>query len=181
MSQSFAVWFVIGLALLTANLPFLSERPFVVLPWVQTGESPAPAWLRWPGSLLFFCALVGVAWLGYWLIGGAILLAGDTTSALLFTLRLIGALVLAGLVLTYPGWRSRNARVEKSFLVRLIELLVFYGLVGVLGFAFELNLGNVFAQTWQFYAITLCLFVVLGYPGFVLKYLLRRRKHGKAR
>lgn len=181
MSQSFAVWFVIGLALLTANLPFLSERSFVVLPWVQKGENPAPAWLRWSGSLLFFFVLVGVAWLSYWLIGGAILLAGDTASVLLFTLRLIAALVLTGLVLTYPGWRSRHAHVEKSFLARLIELLMFYSLVGVLGFAFELNLGNVFAKTWQFYAITLSLFVVLGYPGFVLKYMLHRRKHSRAR
>lgn len=181
MSQSFAVWFVIGLALITANLPFLSERPFVVLPWLQKGEKPAPAWLRWPGSLLFFCVLVGVAWLGYWLIGGAVLLAGDAASALLFTLRLIGALVLTGLVLAYPGWRTRHAKVEKSFFVRLIELLVFYGLVGTLGFAFELNLGNAFAQAWQFYAVTLSLFVVLGYPGFVLKYLLHRRKHNRVR
>ncbi|TKR53802.1 DUF2818 family protein [Allopusillimonas ginsengisoli] len=108
-------------------------------------------------------------------------MAGDAASALLFTLRLIGALVLTGLVLAYPGWRTRHAKVEKSFFVRLIELLVFYGLVGTLGFAFELNLGNAFAQAWQFYAVTLSLFVVLGYPGFVLKYLLHRRKHNRVR
>lgn len=181
MSQSFAVWFVIGLALITANLPFLVERPFLVLPWAQQGEQPAPAWMRCLGSLVFFGLLVGVAWAGFWLIGDAVLLAGDTASVLTFTLRLIGALVLTGLVLAGAGWRNRHTPVQKSFLARLLEVLVFYGLVGTLGFAFELNLGNVFVQDWQFYAITLSLFLVLGYPGFVLKYLLRRRKQPKTR
>ncbi|WP_353148180.1 DUF2818 family protein [Pollutimonas bauzanensis] len=81
------------------------------------------------------------------------------------------------MLLTYPGWRNRTRVIEKSFLVRLLEMLVFYALVGVLGFAFEVNIGNSFTQTWEFYAITLSLFVVLGYPGFVYRYLLRRRKH----
>jgi len=40
----------------------------------------------------------------------------------------------------------------------------------------ESRIGNVFPQTWEFYAITACMFVVLAFPGFVLRYL-RKRRH----
>ena len=45
---------------------------------------------------------------------------------------------------------------------------------GALGFTFESALGNRFAQTWEFYAITLSLYLVLAYPGFVYRYLFKR-------
>ncbi|MDS1140899.1 DUF2818 family protein [Pusillimonas sp. SM2304] len=90
--------------------------------------------------------------------------------------KLIAVFGLVSVLLAFPGWRNRGHAIRKSFLARLLEVLVFYGLVGVLGFAFEINMGNRFAQTWEFYAITLSLFLVLGYPGFVYRYLLRRPK-----
>ena len=62
----------------------------------------------------------------------------------------------------------------KPFLLRLLELFVLYFIVGLLAYALESRIGNAFAQTWEFYAITGCLFVVLAFPGFVLRYL---RKH----
>ncbi|MDR4124992.1 DUF2818 family protein [Alcaligenaceae bacterium LG-2] len=89
---------------------------------------------------------------------------------------LFALVAVAALVLAYPGWRNRGRVVQKSFFERLLELLVFYGLVGVLGFALEANLGNRFPQGWEFYAITFSLFLVLGYPGFVWRYLMKRRK-----
>jgi hypothetical protein len=63
----------------------------------------------------------------------------------------------------------------KPFAARLLELLVLYFLVGALAYALESRIGNVFAQRWEFYAITGCLFVVLAFPGFVLRYLRKRR------
>jgi hypothetical protein len=39
----------------------------------------------------------------------------------------------------------------------------------------ESRIGGVFAQNWEFYAITGCLFLVLAFPGFVLRYLRKRR------
>lgn len=63
----------------------------------------------------------------------------------------------------------------KPFFVRLLELLVLYFIVGALAYALEYAIGNVFAQGWEFYAITGCLFVVLAFPGFVLRYLRKRR------
>ena len=49
-----------------------------------------------------------------------------------------------------------------------------YLVVGGIGLGFEASLGNVFPQGWQFYAITLTLYLVLAYPGFVYRYLFKR-------
>ncbi|MFZ6687094.1 DUF2818 family protein [Undibacterium sp. SXout11W] len=63
----------------------------------------------------------------------------------------------------------------KPFWLRIVEIIVLYVFVGELGFALERNAGNAFPQRWEFYAISFCLFVVLGFPGFVYRYL--RRDH----
>ena len=68
----------------------------------------------------------------------------------------------------------RTAR--KPFWLRLIELAILYGLVGGLAYLLEARAGNAFEQRWEFYAITVCLFLVLAYPGFVYRYL--RKRHG---
>ncbi|HEY0294863.1 MAG TPA: DUF2818 family protein [Bordetella sp.] len=109
MTQSAAVWLLIALALVSANLPFLTERVFALLPYRQGG---APA--------------------------------------------------------------------VKPFWLRLVEVLVFYLLVGAVGYAFEGSLGNRFKQDWEFYAITLCLYLVLAYPGFVYRYLYKRVMRGQS-
>lgn len=62
----------------------------------------------------------------------------------------------------------------KPFWTRLLELVVLYFLVGALARLLEGRIGNVFEQRWEFYAITVPLFLVLAFPGFVLRYL---RKH----
>jgi hypothetical protein len=107
VTQSVAVWLLIALALLSANLPFLSEKVFALLPYRRGGEATA-----------------------------------------------------------------------KPFWLRLIEVLASYLIVGAVGFAFESSLGNRFSQGWQFYAITLCLYLVMAYPGFVYRYLYRRASRG---
>ncbi|OWT56707.1 hypothetical protein CEY11_17520 [Candidimonas nitroreducens] len=176
MDQSSAVWILIVLALVTANLPFLIERPLLVLPWALPGESERPQWLRWAESLAFFVLLVALAYAVLVLIGQSFFAGASAAAVGLFVLKVVVAMAVAAAILAYAGWRNRGREVHKSFFVRLLEVLVFYGLVGALGFAFEANIGNVFHQTWEFYAVTLSLFLVLGYPGFVYRYLLRRRK-----
>jgi hypothetical protein len=64
---------------------------------------------------------------------------------------------------------------RKPFLLRLLELVVLYFIVGALAHALESNIGSAFAQGWEFYAITGPMFVVLAFPGFVLRYLRKRR------
>ncbi len=105
MNVSLSSWFVILAAIIAANLPFLNERLFALIPVRLFGKQAVkPIWLR------------------------------------------------------------------------LIELAVLYVLVGVVAHFLESQIGNVFAQSWEFYAITGCLFIVLAYPGFVFRYL--RRLHG---
>lgn len=68
-----------------------------------------------------------------------------------------------------------NGAHAKYFAVRLLELFVLYFVVGALAHLLESRIGNAFPQTWEFYAISGCLFVVLAFPGFVVRYLVKRR------
>ncbi|WBS01357.1 DUF2818 family protein [Pseudoduganella sp. SL102] len=63
----------------------------------------------------------------------------------------------------------------KPFFVRLLELTVLFFIVGGIGRALEGRIGTVFPQTWEFYAISACMFIVLAFPGFVVRYL--KKKH----
>lgn len=105
MDVSLSSWFVILLAVIAANLPFLNDQLFAIIPLKNSAE-----------------------------------------------------------------------RHTKSFWLRLIELIVLYALVGGIAYLLESRIGNVFAQGWEFYAVTACLFIVLAYPGFVFRYL--RKRHG---
>ena len=62
-------------------------------------------------------------------------------------------------------------RLVKPFWLRLIELIVLYGVVGAIARGLESHIGNVSKQSWEFYAITVCMFIVLTFPGFVFRYL----------
>ncbi|KWR89832.1 DUF2818 family protein [Cupriavidus sp. IDO] len=100
MSSTAGGWFVILLALISANLPFVNQRLFALIP------------LRWPRK---------------------------------------------------PLW------------LRLVELILCYGIAGAAGFAVEASLGNAFPQGWQFYAITACMMLVFAFPGFTWQYLVKHR------
>ena len=65
---------------------------------------------------------------------------------------------------------------RKHFVLRLAEMAVLYLVVGGIGVALETQIGTAFPQTWEFYAITACFFIVLAFPGFVFRYL--RKHHG---
>ncbi len=101
MNASLSSWFVIGLAIAAANLPFVNERLFAVVP------------LR---------------------------------------------------------------AAQKSFWWRLLELFVLYLLVGAVGMLLESRIGTAFPQAWGFYAVTGCLFIVLGFPGFAYRYLRKQSR-----
>ncbi|HWT72332.1 MAG TPA: DUF2818 family protein [Oxalicibacterium sp.] len=101
MDVSLASWFVILLALCGANLPFVNERLFALVPLPFARK---PVWLR------------------------------------------------------------------------LLELFLLYLAVGVIARMLEAHVGNVFSQDWEFFAVTGCLFLVLAYPGFVVRYLRKRHR-----
>jgi hypothetical protein len=73
--------------------------------------------------------------------------------------------------------KAREAGVprRKHFVVRLLELVVLYFVVGAVATMLEARSGTVAPQTWEFYAITACLFAVLAFPGFVVRYLRKQR------
>lgn len=101
MDVSLSAWFVILLAAVAANLPFLNER---FLAFVQLSRPVKPLWLR------------------------------------------------------------------------LVELLILYLVVGLIAYLLEGRIGRVHGQDWQFYVVTICLFLVLAFPGFVMRYLRRKQR-----
>lgn len=62
----------------------------------------------------------------------------------------------------------------KTLGMRLGELLVFYFLTGAVGLLLEQRAGQIAPQKWEFYAITVFLFLTLAFPGFVYRYLFKR-------
>lgn len=66
---------------------------------------------------------------------------------------------------------SKSCDYRKPMWMRLLELVALYFVIGAIGYFFEANIGNTFKQGWEFYAVTGCLFLVLAYPGYVLRYL----------
>ncbi|MEY2772186.1 MAG: hypothetical protein RIQ38_2605 [Pseudomonadota bacterium] len=66
-------------------------------------------------------------------------------------------------------------RADKSLAWRLLELLLLYLLVGGIGLAMENALGQIAPQGWEFYAVSGAMFLTLAFPGFVWRYLWRRR------
>lgn len=66
-------------------------------------------------------------------------------------------------------------RAPKAVGWRLLELALLAVLTFVLGAALEARIGQRQSQGWEFYAAATCLFITLGFPGFVWRYLRRRR------
>jgi uncharacterized membrane protein len=58
----------------------------------------------------------------------------------------------------------------------LLEMLVWYVLVGVVAYILETMIGNTFPKRWEFYAVTVCLILVAAYTGFKLRFLVKHRQ-----
>jgi hypothetical protein len=58
---------------------------------------------------------------------------------------------------------------------RLLELVVLYFAVGGVGLLLEKKGGEIHQQGWEFYAITASLFLVFAFPGFIYRYLWRKK------
>ena len=66
-------------------------------------------------------------------------------------------------------------RTPKTLWMRVGELLLCYGLAIALGLALEQSAGQIAPQGWEFYAVTGALFITLAFPGFVYRYLYKRK------
>lgn len=65
--------------------------------------------------------------------------------------------------------------VAKPLSVRVAELVLLYLLAGGIGLLFERRVGQIAPQGWEFYTVTGALFIVLAFPGFTWRYLLKHR------
>lgn len=89
-------------------------------------------------------------------------------------------IVLAAVAANLPFVNQRLMTVvplrapRKSLAWRVLELVLWYFIVGAVGMAIEKAAGQIAPQGWEFYAITAALFLTLAFPGFVYRYLLRR-------
>jgi hypothetical protein len=89
---------------------------------------------------------------------------------------ILAALVAANLPFINQRWLVVGpvAKPSKPLWGRIAELLIGYLVVGLLALLLERKVGQIAPQGWEFYAITTTLFVTLGFPGFVYRYLVRR-------
>lgn len=58
---------------------------------------------------------------------------------------------------------------------RFLSVIVLYFVVGGLAYYLESRLGSVQPQHWEFYTVTACLFLVFAFPGFIYRYLWKRK------
>lgn len=88
----------------------------------------------------------------------------------------LAALVAANLPFVFQRlffvWPLKHG---KSWTWHVLELLIAYVVVGCLGLATEQHQGQIHPQGWEFYAVTLAMFLTLAFPGFVYRYLLHKR------
>jgi hypothetical protein len=68
-------------------------------------------------------------------------------------------------------------RAPKPLPLRLVELVLMYFVAGGVGLLFEQRAGQIAPQGWEFYAITGALFITLAFPGFIFRYLWKRKHH----
>jgi hypothetical protein len=71
-------------------------------------------------------------------------------------------------------FRLTKFTVKPPWLVT-VEVLAYFVFTAMIGLAFETTLSNPFANGMTLVTIGFCIFLVLGYPGFVFRYLLKRK------
>lgn len=89
-----------------------------------------------------------------------------------------GLLAVALILANWPFISNRMYLVKqieegkkKPVYIRLIEWLVLYFVVGLLALVIENKMnGQIHTQDWEFYAVTVFMFMVLALPGFIYRY-----------
>ena len=71
-------------------------------------------------------------------------------------------------------------RKAKALVWRLLELLLLCAATLAMGFLIEARIGQHQSQGWEFYAAMACMFLTFAFPGFVWRYLRRRRQQAPA-
>lgn len=64
---------------------------------------------------------------------------------------------------------------HKSIGLRILEIAIGYLAVLFLGVCIEINLAQFTVQSWPFYVLTLCGFLILAFPGIVYCFFWSKR------
>lgn len=154
-----SVWLIIVLAIVCANLPFLTERMLAFVPARMAGESE-----KFAGYYLVR------ALISYVLIGCAFYLLTEPAFPLSANIFGLAAFIL---LFAVPGFIYDQKVTYKPLAVHLVELALLVTFVAAVGFFIESYYANRFTQSWQFYAIGISIFIVLAFPGFTWRHLMR--------
>jgi Protein of unknown function (DUF2818) len=87
--------------------------------------------------------------------------------------------ILAAFFAANIPWLSERfllvVTIRKSASLRWLEWLLLYVLIGILSVGLEYKVTGVRqAQDWEFYVVTLSLFMVFALPGFIYHYDLKK-------
>jgi DNA integrity scanning protein DisA with diadenylate cyclase activity len=91
-------------------------------------------------------------------------------------LLLVTAIVLANIPFILSNRLFLFIKVpHKSIVVNLIEWFFYFILTGIFAYLLEnKSMGHVAEQTWEFYTITLFMFIIFAFPGFIYRYNLKQ-------
>jgi len=89
-------------------------------------------------------------------------------------------LLVTAIVLANIPWLFENRififikAEKKSIFLGLGEWFLYFLLTGIFAYLLEnKSMGHVQAQGWEFYAITLFMFAIFAFPGFIYRYNLK--------
>lgn len=95
-------------------------------------------------------------------------------TAPMYTLLLL-TLLLANLPFLTTRLFGLAALKRKHFGHHLLELAAGFLLCGAMAYVLESRAGAVHPQGWEFYAVTVCLYLVFAFPAFVWRYFWHSR------
>lgn len=104
-------------------------------------------------------------------------IAVPVSQSTLIVVLVLVALLAANLPFVNARWFAIGPRHRNKHLGwRLAEWLIAFFVFVLLGRFMEGWIGQVAPQGWAFYAVLLCLFATLAFPGFVYSQLLKRKR-----
>lgn len=88
---------------------------------------------------------------------------------------LVTAIILANVPWFFTNRLFLFIRVPtKSIVINFVEWFVYFLITGLFAYLLENKaMGHVKAQDWEFYAVTIFMFAIFSFPGFIYRYNLK--------
>lgn len=159
MYPNYSIWIILVIVFVSANLSFLSERMFAFSPMRVSNEPSSKS------SLFYFVRFL--IWLSFFLCAAYL----SSNVLLDLPVRVAGLLIMV-VCFVIPGIATRKHVQFKNIFINLYELIFFLIFVGSVGFFIEGYYANSVPLGWQFYAVGICIFLLMAFPGFVWRHLM---------